>query len=468
MATIAILQPTENWTNSRIDINANFDAVNTELETATTDISTAEWNITALQNTRALKAGDTFTGLVKLAKWADIASATALPLGTATGNYVDVTGVTTITSITAATAGTTIRVRFTGILTLTHNATSLILPSGANITTAVGDVADFTSIDWTNWRCTMYTRATGLPVISTVDINWTTEDTVWDMDADFSLVYDNSAWANRKQKVNVFRATDAETITGTSNTKFITPANLEAKPIPLSTNYISRYWYAWTANAYEAIRFASDVVWFSKTEMVYWLYRYATNSNSYLIWFSLVWSCLTPTVSLALTNTWQMCVIWNYIYTNSGGAVYRLDKWTLANSTLMTESGGAVGNEEELWTDWTYLYAEQQKFSVSGTTLTYVSTLVFTSWTTDCPTYSDWTYVYQQPTINNQDMVIYRWSIAWGARTQWKAVPSMRSNSTDTTPKGFALQYWTNILVHFFTNAESNPQTAIKLFQYNI
>jgi hypothetical protein len=32
------------------------------------------------------------------------------------------------------------------------------------------------------------------------------------MDADFALVYDTSAAANRKQKVNVFRASDAEVL----------------------------------------------------------------------------------------------------------------------------------------------------------------------------------------------------------------------------------------------------------------
>ena len=46
------------------------------------------------------------------------------------------------------------------------------------------------------------------------------------MDADFVLAYDNSATANRKQKINVYRATQAESTTGTATNKFTTPAHL--------------------------------------------------------------------------------------------------------------------------------------------------------------------------------------------------------------------------------------------------
>lgn len=43
------------------------------------------------------------------------------------------------------------------------------------------------------------------------------------MNADFALVYDNSAGANRKQKANVYRASDAEALAGTVTNKFLTP-----------------------------------------------------------------------------------------------------------------------------------------------------------------------------------------------------------------------------------------------------
>lgn len=90
------------------------------------------------------------------AKGANIASATSTPIGAATGNLVHVTGVTTITSFDTVQAGTLREVVFDGILTLTHDATALILPNGANITTAAGDSALFVSEGAGNWRCLVY------------------------------------------------------------------------------------------------------------------------------------------------------------------------------------------------------------------------------------------------------------------------------------------------------------------------
>lgn len=95
------------------------------------------------------------------AKGSDIASATTTDIGAAAGNYVEVTGTTTITGLGTVAAGTRRVVRFTGALTLTHNATSLILPTNANITTAAGDVAVFISLGSGNWLCTQYQRDTG-------------------------------------------------------------------------------------------------------------------------------------------------------------------------------------------------------------------------------------------------------------------------------------------------------------------
>lgn len=95
-------------------------------------------------------------------KGADIASATTTDLSTATGDFVDITGTTTITGLGTATAGVERTCRFTGILTLTHNATSLILPGGANITTAAGDVGVFRSLGSGNWLCIAFRRANGL------------------------------------------------------------------------------------------------------------------------------------------------------------------------------------------------------------------------------------------------------------------------------------------------------------------
>jgi hypothetical protein len=53
-------------------------------------------------------------------------------------------------------------VTFSGILTLTYNATSLILPSSAaNIATAAGDVAEFIYLGSGNWKALNYAKASG-------------------------------------------------------------------------------------------------------------------------------------------------------------------------------------------------------------------------------------------------------------------------------------------------------------------
>ena len=109
---------------------------------------------------------DMNSNMIQLSKGADVASATALPILT-DGNYFDVTGTTAITSInTTGKIGTVIKLHFDGILTLTHSAVDLILPSGANITTAAGDEAEFVEYASGDFRCTSYTKADGTPVVA--------------------------------------------------------------------------------------------------------------------------------------------------------------------------------------------------------------------------------------------------------------------------------------------------------------
>ena len=89
---------------------------------------------------------------------ASIASASSLDIP-AVGDYFAVTGTTTITALETRTAGREITLKFDGALQITHNATSLILPGAASITTAAGDVAIFRSEGSGNWRCVAYLRA---------------------------------------------------------------------------------------------------------------------------------------------------------------------------------------------------------------------------------------------------------------------------------------------------------------------
>lgn len=110
------------------------------------------------------KTGDKMAGPLEWATPVNVASAATTNIGAAAGNRVRITGTTTITSLGTIAAGACRTVTFAGALTLTHNATSLILPGGTNITTAAGDVAEFESLGAGNWRCTGYQKASGQAV----------------------------------------------------------------------------------------------------------------------------------------------------------------------------------------------------------------------------------------------------------------------------------------------------------------
>ncbi len=101
------------------------------------------------------------------ARGTDFASAATVEIGDADSDYVLVTGTTTITSFGGDDASTVrdhVWVQFAGVLTLTHNATSLILPGGANIATAAGDMAEMIRVGGSNWKCVNYVRASGQPL----------------------------------------------------------------------------------------------------------------------------------------------------------------------------------------------------------------------------------------------------------------------------------------------------------------
>jgi len=104
-------------------------------------------------------AGGSLSGALNEAKGANIASATTTDIGAATGNLIHITGTTTITSFGTVQAGTERTLVFDGALTITHNATSLILPNGYNILTAVNDIAVFVSEGIGNWRLKSYQLA---------------------------------------------------------------------------------------------------------------------------------------------------------------------------------------------------------------------------------------------------------------------------------------------------------------------
>lgn len=98
-----------------------------------------------------------------------LASATTTLISTAGSINVTMTGVATITAFDTMADGTIRNITAAGAFTLTHNATSLILPGGANIVAAAGDTFVLKSLGSGNWRVTDYMRASGKALKAVAD-----------------------------------------------------------------------------------------------------------------------------------------------------------------------------------------------------------------------------------------------------------------------------------------------------------
>lgn len=136
--------------------------------------------------------GPTFSTWI--ATQTSLTSATTTDLGTIASHNVVVTGTTTIASFGfSASAGQPwYQVCFSGILTITYNATSMLLPSSADITTAAGDclVAQYGGVG--NWIVTSYQRYSGLPLINPSPVGIGYSQTWQTPSRSINTVYTNS------------------------------------------------------------------------------------------------------------------------------------------------------------------------------------------------------------------------------------------------------------------------------------
>lgn len=153
---------------------AGIDADITTVAGDSADIATVAANIANINAAvadlpslaaKVSKTGDAMTGTLSLAQGSDVASAAALTLGD--GNIFDITGTTTITSIGTKGVGTMVTLQFDAALTLTHHATDLVLPDGANITTAAGYIATFYEYATGDWRLVADNRDFSYPAVDT-------------------------------------------------------------------------------------------------------------------------------------------------------------------------------------------------------------------------------------------------------------------------------------------------------------
>jgi len=127
------------------------------------EIPTGTTNVTVVGNFTASGNIATNGSQSQWSKGSDVASNSALAVGT-DGNYFDVTGTTTITSInTTGGAGTVIKLHFDGACQLTHSSTNLILAGAQNFTTEAGDELEFVEYGSGTYRQTGWCLAGTIP-----------------------------------------------------------------------------------------------------------------------------------------------------------------------------------------------------------------------------------------------------------------------------------------------------------------
>lgn len=187
--------------------------------------------------------------------WTDIASASTVNIGAADVLNLRVTGTTTITAFDTIASGLARRLRFAGALTLTHNGTSLILPAGANITTAANDVAVFVSLGSGNWQCVDYLRANGMPLAVATQAQMETATSTAAVVTPGVVQYHPGvakAWV-------VFNGTGTPAIRASHNVSSITDNGTGDYTINFTTPFSSAN-YSWNVNANRGAAGATQLV----------------------------------------------------------------------------------------------------------------------------------------------------------------------------------------------------------------
>ena len=143
-----------------------------------------------------------------------VASATAPAIGAAASNNISISGTTQIDGFDDVAVGITRNIVFEGILQLTHSAT-LVLPTGANITTAAGDtcMAQQIATGTQGWRIFSYQRADGTALVA------------------------GEAAASTTVSGIIEIATDAEWLAGTDTSRAVTPGNLASSKSLAESGY---------------------------------------------------------------------------------------------------------------------------------------------------------------------------------------------------------------------------------------
>lgn len=143
-------------------VSALTQSVSRDGQTAMTgNLPMAGNKVTGLGNATATGDALTFAQLFSQGQQQDVPAAATTDIGAQLSTLINVTGAATITSFGTSYNGPRF-LRFEGACTLT-NSVSLVLPGGANITTAAGDSAIVVPLGnpATGWRVVVYERASG-------------------------------------------------------------------------------------------------------------------------------------------------------------------------------------------------------------------------------------------------------------------------------------------------------------------
>lgn len=141
------------------------------LNPATTSAAGVSELATTTETITGTDAARTVTPDALAALWerntTDITDGATITLGEG-GSFNLITSTTTITAFvfTVSKTGRRAIIRFNTARTLTHNATSLILPGGANITTAQGMLGEVEDLGSGNVRFNWLTKADGTPLVT--------------------------------------------------------------------------------------------------------------------------------------------------------------------------------------------------------------------------------------------------------------------------------------------------------------
>lgn len=153
-------------------------------------MSIKNWSVTPASNSSAPPAGapesstklkdvndilrEVMAKVRCLAAPVTIASAATTDLGASDETITTVSGIVTITGFGTVSSGIYKLVTFSGALTLTHNATSLILLGGANRTTVAGDCGLYVSLGGGNWKEYFYSPIAAAAAYQPLDAELTT------------------------------------------------------------------------------------------------------------------------------------------------------------------------------------------------------------------------------------------------------------------------------------------------------